>query len=152
MKEAMENVKEFHTTFNAVVSDKPNLPTDESIRQLRVKLIAEEFDEYLEAEKNDDIVEIADALADMVYVICGCALTYGIPLDKVFSEVHRSNMTKACEDIDVATKTIQHYQEKGVISSAVKKNNKFIVLREGDNKVLKSVNYSQADIAGILGE
>jgi predicted HAD superfamily Cof-like phosphohydrolase len=61
---------------------------------LRIRLLREEFDEYIKAENEDDIVEIADALADIIYIACGTAVSYGIPLDKVFDEVHRSNMAK----------------------------------------------------------
>ena len=63
-------------------------------RELRGRLLTEEFKEYIEAEVDNDIVEIADALADIIYIVCGTALSYGIPLNKVFKEVHRSNMAK----------------------------------------------------------
>lgn len=91
MQSAMEAVRLFHEKFN--------IPQGTSFakvdrRRLRIKLLLEEVDEYLEGEENNDIVEIADALADMVYIICGTALEYNIPLDKVFNEVQRSNMTK----------------------------------------------------------
>jgi len=88
-----KNVKEFHIAFGQRVAEKPELPDMEE-RELRGKLLTEEFREYIEAENDNDIVEIADALADIVYIACGTALSYGIPLDKVFKEVHRSNMAK----------------------------------------------------------
>jgi len=90
------DVKDFHIAFGQRVSENPNLPGDYlgQERELRRKLLKEEFNEYNDAEINDDIVEIADALADIIYIACGTAVSYGIPLDKVFTEVHRSNMAK----------------------------------------------------------
>ena len=75
------------------IGEKPELPNDEE-RTLRKKLLSEEYAEYCLGEYNNDLVEIADALADMIYIICGTAVSYGIPLDKVFEEVHNSNMAK----------------------------------------------------------
>ena len=97
MKEAMEQVREFHRVFGHPVNDTINLGDRGRTKDLRVRLIEEEVAEYIEAEENDDIVGIADAFADIIYVICGAALTYGIPLEEVFDEVHRSNMTKFTE-------------------------------------------------------
>lgn len=94
MKEAMEQVTEFHRAFGHPVNDSINLGDRGRTKDLRVRLIKEEVEEYIEAEENDDMVGIADAFADIIYVICGAALTYGIPLTEIFDEVHRSNMTK----------------------------------------------------------
>lgn len=87
------DVKEFHQAFGQRVGKKPELP-DREERELRKKLLAEEYTEYVVAEYRNDLVEIADALADIIYIACGTAVSYGIPLDKLFAEVHRSNMAK----------------------------------------------------------
>ena len=87
------DVHNFHYAFGQRIGDKPELP-DPNERCLRIRLLEEEFEEYLSGEGKDDIVEIADALADIVYIACGTAVSYGIPLDVVFAEVHRSNMAK----------------------------------------------------------
>ena len=87
------DVKDFHIAFGQRVGDKPELP-ESGERTLRQMLLAEEMWEYSKAERENDIVEIADALADIIYIACGTAVSYGIPLDKVFEEVHRSNMAK----------------------------------------------------------
>ena len=71
----------------------PELP-DVRRRGLRLSLLHEEFEEYVDAECKNDIVKIADGLADMAYIIWGTAREYGIPLDACIAEVHRSNMTK----------------------------------------------------------
>ncbi len=86
-------VKEFHEAMKIPVVDKPNL-ADHSRARLRSDLILEEMKETLDAIWQYDLVEIADGIADSIYVLCGTALEYGIPLDEVFAEVHRSNMTK----------------------------------------------------------
>lgn len=79
-------VRDFHEKFD--------FPIDRGLKGLRGSLLEEEYREYVEAEATDDLVKIADALGDMVYVIYGTALTYGIDLDAVVAEIHRSNMTK----------------------------------------------------------
>ena len=87
------DVRAFHRAFEQRVGEKPKFP-DKNERKLRMKLLAEEYTEYVVAEHEDDLVEVADALADMIYIICGTAVSYGIPLDDVFEEVHASNMAK----------------------------------------------------------
>ena len=117
-----EAVKEFHIAFGQRVGEKPYLPnTDE--RSLRVRLLSEEFEEYRSAEYDNDIVEIADALADIIYIACGTAVSYGIPLDKVFEEVHRSNMAKLVDGK---------------------------VLRREDGKIQKPEGWKPPDIEGVL--
>lgn len=87
-------VRDFHKKFKQTISDKPELPNDTGVAMMRIGLLEEEFNEYLDAEDKNDLVEIADALGDMIYIIAGTALVYGIPLDRVFREIHESNMTK----------------------------------------------------------
>ena len=87
------DVKDFHTAFGQPVGTHPEIPKDNE-RILRRKLLREEFDEYMQGEEKDDIVEIADALADITYIACGTAVSYGIPLDKIWETVHNSNMAK----------------------------------------------------------
>jgi len=95
-----EMVRQFHEAFKLPIGDKPDLP-DDSVRLLRWDLLVEEMMELDEAEGNDDLAGIADALADLVYFAIGTAVAYGIPFDAVFSEVHRSNMTKLDTDGNV---------------------------------------------------
>ena len=91
------DVIDFHLAFEQPVSYQPKLPDDDE-RELRIKLLAEEFQEYIDAEIDNDIVEIADALADLIYIACGTAASYGIPLNRVWNEVHSSNMAKLGPD------------------------------------------------------
>lgn len=85
-------VTEFHETYNMPIREKPVL--DIPARKMRLALVTEEAEEYAEAEANDDLIEIADALADIVYVAYGAALEHGIDLDEVLKEVQRSNLSK----------------------------------------------------------
>jgi predicted HAD superfamily Cof-like phosphohydrolase len=86
-------VKEFHETFGLVVRERPGIPDSQTV-QLRVRLIKEELEELQEAFDNHDIVEVADALGDLMYVVLGTAVSCGLPTDQIFDEIHRSNMSK----------------------------------------------------------
>ena len=83
----------FQLVFNQKVSDKPVTP-DKLTIDLRTKLIDEEFEELKTAFANENLIEIADALGDLLYVIYGTANSCGIDLQNVFDEIHKSNMTK----------------------------------------------------------
>ena len=89
----VRDVRDFHQAFEQRVASYPEFPEQDE-RALRVKLLREEFGEYIAAEEGDDFIEVADALADMLYIICGTAVSYGIPLEDLHNEVHRSNMDK----------------------------------------------------------
>lgn len=93
MAALMRDVARFHYAFDAPVRTTPTIPSEVE-RQLRWDLIAEEVSELGEAWQADDLVDIADALADLIYVAVGMALVYGIPLHEVWEEVQRSNMDK----------------------------------------------------------
>ena len=90
-------VKDFHEKFGQPVNTTPVLPNSEE-RALRIRLMREEVAEYLESEAEDDVVNIAKELADIIYIACGTALSYGYDLNAVFAEVHRSNMDKLGPD------------------------------------------------------
>ena len=92
-----ELVGDFMEAFGQAVETQPTWP-DFSTRELRVDLIQEEVDELVEAIANKDMVEIADALADILYVVYGAGHTFGIDLDECFTEVHASNMSKLGDD------------------------------------------------------
>jgi predicted HAD superfamily Cof-like phosphohydrolase len=118
-----DKVGTFMETFGQEVKAKPELP-DEATQQLRVNLIHEELTELVEALNDKDIVEVADALADILYVTYGAGHAFGIDLDTCFNEVQRSNMSKLGED----GKPI--YRE--------------------DGKVMKGPGYSEPDLKTII--
>ena len=108
-----EDVKKFMKTFGQKVITKPQFP-DEKTASLRCDLIKEELNELEQAMKAKDLTEVADALTDILYVTYGAGHAYGIDLDKCFSEVQRSNMSKLGED----GKPI--YNEKGKVMKGPK--------------------------------
>ncbi len=93
MTEAQRMVEEFHRRFEIVIAARPGVP-DEPTRDLRVRLIQEEFDELRQALSQDDLHGVAKELADLLYVVYGTAVSCGIDMEPVFREVHRSNMSK----------------------------------------------------------
>ena len=118
-----ELVGDFMEAFGQIIEPEPIIP-DDMIVDLRVDLIAEEFLELREAVANEDIVEIADALTDLLYVVYGAGHAFGIDLDECFLEVHASNMSKLDNDGQP-------------------------IYRE-DGKVLKSDNYFKPNLASVL--
>ena len=92
-----ESVKKFMETFGQDVKTKPSFSTDK-INKLRIDLIKEELDELTEAMNNKDLIEVADALTDILYVTYGAGHAFGIDLDKCFEEVQNSNMSKLDEN------------------------------------------------------
>lgn len=86
-------VEEFHRKFGIAIGHTPNLP-DEGTKQLRMKLMQEEFDELKEAMVTQDLTGVAKELADLLYVVYGTAVAYGMDMEPVFREVHRSNLSK----------------------------------------------------------
>ena len=91
--EAQQMVLKFHKEFDIHIAETPSVP-DERTQALRVRLIQEEFDELKEAFKKNDLPHIAKELADLLYVVYGTAISYGIDMEPVFQEVQRSNMSK----------------------------------------------------------
>ncbi|MHA7130524.1 pyrophosphohydrolase domain-containing protein [Algoriphagus namhaensis] len=149
---SLTSVAQFHQTFKHPVLDSPQIP-DETRCKLRVALLAEELKELQEAIENKDLVEVADALCDLQYVLSGAILEFGLgeKFKALFDEVQRSNMSKACKTEEEAKATVAHYQAKGTECFYEKEGDLFLVFRHGDRKTLKSVNYSPADLKGILG-
>lgn len=86
---------EFHYKFGHHTELTPKANVGERVKDLRIKLMREELQEVEEALDLGDLIGLADGLADLLYVVFGTAISYGIPIDKVFEEVHRSNMTKS---------------------------------------------------------
>jgi predicted HAD superfamily Cof-like phosphohydrolase len=127
MKKKLENVDEFHQVFK--IGQASNLPVlvEPKESKLRFDLMKEENEEYIEACENDDIIEIADALGDQLYILCGTILKHGLQhkIDEVFEEIHRSNMSKLDENGEP-------------------------IFRE-DGKVLKGKGYFKPNIRKVLG-
>lgn len=148
----LNDVAAFHETFDLPILQEPVIPSKERC-QLRINLIEEELNELKEAIESNDLVEVADAFCDIQYVLSGAILEFGLGDDfkTLFDEVQRSNMSKTCKTMEEAEATQAHYlKEKGMESKIVQKNDEYLVYRISDGKVLKSINYSPADIKGLL--
>nr|WP_294874627.1 nucleoside triphosphate pyrophosphohydrolase family protein [uncultured Pedobacter sp.] len=154
MKESnsLNQVAEFHRTFKHPIENSPIIPSKQR-SDLRVSLLVEEVKELQQAIEENNLVEVADALCDIQYVLAGAILEFGLA-DKfkdLFDEVHRSNMSKACKSEEEANETIAHYKAKDDSDSYFKEEDSlFLVYRTKDNKTLKSINYSPADLQSIL--
>lgn len=148
----LNSVARFHKTFQHPVLQEPQIPSADRCR-LRVALIEEELKELKEAIENDDLVEVADALCDIQYVLSGAILEFGLgeKFKALFDEVQRSNMSKSCASPEEAEVTMQHYREQHGTECYYKEiGGKYLVYRSNDNKTLKSVNYSPANLRAIL--
>ena len=126
MQKQLKAVRIFHETYGLGVSEEMKADLGALKNELRFNLMKEENEEYLEAVQNNDIVEIADALGDMLYILCGTILEHGLQhkIEEVFDEIQRSNMSKLGED----GKPI--YRE--------------------DGKVMKGPNYFKPDFSKLI--
>ncbi len=126
MKDKIKAVQAFHTAFGLGYSQTPLATLGVDKNQLRFRLMDEENKEYLEAAMAGDLVEVADALGDMLYILCGTIIEHGLQdkIEKVFAEIQRSNMSKLGADGQP-------------------------IYRE-DGKVMKGPNYSPPDLAKVL--
>ena len=126
MKRKIECVEEFHRIYKLGNSEKPIGKLKDGLEKLRFNLMKEENEEYLEAASKGDIVEVADALGDMLYILCGTIIEHGMQdlIDEVFEEIHRSNLSKLDENGNP-------------------------IYRE-DGKVIKGPNYFKPDIKKII--
>lgn len=150
--DALNLVADFHRTFKHPILNAPAIPGEERCK-LRVALIAEELKELEVAILEKDIVEVADALCDIQYVLSGAILEFGLAekFKDLFEEVQRSNMSKACRNEDEAKATIEFYKKKdGTECYFKEEGGKWLVYRKADNKTIKSINYSPADLEGII--
>ena len=125
MKKQLDSVQVFHETFKQENGTEPRLLENHEW-MLRHKLMAEENDEYFDACDKGDLVEIADALGDQLYILCGTILKHGMQniIEKVFDEIHASNMSKVGENGEA-------------------------VVRE-DGKILKGKNYFKPNLQQFL--
>lgn len=123
MNEEQKMVSEFHKLFQLPINITPKI-VGKDLHYLRVGLIDEEFKELKDAMEKKDLIKIADGLADLLYVIYGTAITYGLDMDPIFREVHRSNMSKGNPE----------------------------VLRAPNGKILKGENWSPPNLSSLLKE
>ncbi|HZY94090.1 MAG TPA: nucleoside triphosphate pyrophosphohydrolase family protein [Candidatus Bathyarchaeia archaeon] len=121
MNKQQRMVKDWHRKFGVLINEYPKM-IDKETQYLRVSLMREEFQEFDEACAVGDIVKVADALGDLLYVVYGSAVSFGIDLEPVFDEIHRSNMSKGDPE----------------------------VIKAPTGKVLRNKNYSPPDLASLI--
>ena len=128
MIDQLNMLREFHTTFRSHLEDEPTADLTDEVIALRVSLIQEELDEYRKASEARDLLGVADALSDLMYVVLGTYVAHGLHLhaEPLFAEVHHSNMSKLDDEGEP-------------------------IFRE-DGKVLKSDNFVLPDLAAILAQ
>lgn len=150
--QALNAVAAFHKLFDLPVLQRPQLPAAQRMA-LRVALLQEELEELSQAIAERDLVAIADALADLQYVLSGAVLEFGLGerFKALFDEVQRSNMSKAAKTRAEAEATVRHYErERQTEAVIIPRDGHFMVYRKSDEKVLKSIDYSPADLKPIL--
>ena len=100
MKKQLDSVKQFHDTYKIGYSNDPIADLGPKKNKLRFELMSEENEEYLDASNNNDIIEVADALGDMLYILCGTIIEHGMQdiIEPVFDEIQKSNMSKLGKD------------------------------------------------------
>lgn len=154
MDEFCTKVLSFHKKFDHLINETPTLPAAK-VSELRVSLLEEETKELkVDGIKAKNLTEVADALCDLQYVLSGAIITFGMQhiFQELFSEVDRSNMSKACQTLAVANATVEHYAKDKVEAFIVDKDDGFLVFRKSDNKLLKSIGYSPANLEPILAK
>jgi predicted HAD superfamily Cof-like phosphohydrolase len=149
--EALNFVSKFHKTFNHPILPEPQIPP-KNRAELRLNLLREELKELEEAVENQDLVETADALCDLQYVLAGAILEFGLgeKFAELFAEVQRSNMSKVCRSEEEAKATVNHFITQNQDAYFERKEDVYLVYRKSDNKTLKSINYSEVDLKSIL--
>ncbi len=149
---SLNKVGAFHQLFQHPVKEEPRIPSPDRCA-LRVNLLSEELQELKEALDQGDLVEAADALCDLQYVLSGAVheLGLGSKFASLFAEVHDSNMSKACTSLEQAEATAARYLEtKGEACDIRRVGDKWMVYRSSDQKTVKSIGYRPADLQAIL--
>lgn len=150
--EQLKKVEEFHKQFDIIVNEKIDISKD-NINKLRLDLLKEELNELETALNQKDKVETLDALIDIQYILLGTILSLGYKnvFDEAFDRVHNSNMTKACQTEEELRETLKYYlEQKNTLAYSKIKNNKYLVYRSSDNKVLKSINYESVVLNDLI--
>ena len=151
----VDEVETFNKTFGKPNNYEPTIPEEKEWKFV-YDFILEELEEYRQACENGDIVEILDALCDITYVSLGNgAMLHGLK-DKVwkaYQEVQASNLSKACQTEEEAQKTVEvRSAEQGEECHYEKVDNKFIVYRTRDRKVMKNINYFRPNLKQFFDE
>jgi predicted HAD superfamily Cof-like phosphohydrolase len=151
----VDEVEVFNNTFGKPNNYSPVIPNDKKLTDFVVNFIKEETDELAEAIENKDIVEVLDAICDLLYVAIGNAtMVFGVKdrLMDAFAEVQASNMSKTCATVEEAEETIRVRSEEHGPCYYKEVEGVYIVYRELDDKVMKSINYFRPNLSQFFTE
>lgn len=152
MNREFDLVKKWAEDFNLPNPEGFNLP-DKKRAEVSINLVKEELDEVIKAYEEGDEVAYFDGLIDLPWVVFRLMQESGISYDMMkegFDEVYRSNDSKACKDLIETNNTILHYRKQEVECNHKYKNDKYYIHRKSDDKLLKSINYSPANLKPIV--
>lgn len=156
IKSNFQKVIDFNRQFGVTVHDNPQpniLDEDPKLVKLRLSLIHEEVKELTDSIAEKNIIEVIDALTDILYVVYGAGASFGLDLDKAFDIVHNSNMSKSCETEQLALETVEWYKKNEPrydSPSCHKIGDRWVVFNESTGKVLKSIAYIPADLKELI--
>lgn len=149
--DSLQQTAEFMRAAGQHIPSAPAIPAND-VAGLRLSLLHEELRELTQALAEGNMVEVLDALADLQVVLNGAVLACGMQdvFPAALNEVHRSNMSKFPQSLQELTATVDHYKAQGIDVVIVSGPEGRVVLRMSDNKVLKSIHYSPANLAPLL--
>ena len=158
MESNFKKVYDFNKCFGVSVSDTPQknvFDENPDLVKLRLSLIQEEVRELQDAIKDKNFTEVVDALSDILYVVYGAGVSFGIDLNKSFDIVHESNMSKSCKTEEEAQQTVEWYNNNDTPydSPDYRKSDDgkyWVVYNKSTGKILKSINYTPANFEKIL--
>jgi predicted HAD superfamily Cof-like phosphohydrolase len=149
----VEMVKEFHQAFDHSIRSTPGFPTGDEV-EFRYNFIREELNEMIDSYHAGDLVEFADALGDIQYVLDGLFLNAGLHDKKqeIVAEIHKSNMSKLCKDMKEAEATVANLllTHEGGYKFTISPVGEYFVVKRGDGKVMKSIKYFKPDLRKII--
>ena len=151
----VDEVELFNSTFGKPNNYTPIVPNDKKLTDFVVSFIREETDELEQAIKDKDIVEVLDAICDLLYVAVGNAtMVFGLKdkLVPAYAEVQASNMSKSCATVAEATATIEERSKEHGECYFRKVGSRYVVYRKSDDKVMKSINYFAPDLEKFFTE
>lgn len=151
----VDEVEVFNKTFGKPNNYTPIVPDDKKLTDFVVSFIREETDELEQAIKDKDIVEVLDAICDLLYVAVGNAtMVFGLKdkLVPAYAEVQASNMSKSCATVEEATTTIEERSKEHGECYFRKVGSRYVVYRKSDDKVMKSINYFAPNLEQFFTE
>jgi uncharacterized protein YaaQ len=151
----VDEVEVFNKTFGKPNNYTPTVPNDKKLTDFVVSFIREETDELEQAIKDKDIVEVLDAICDLLYVAVGNAtMVFGLKdkLVPAYAEVQASNMSKSCATVEEAVATINERSKEHGECYFRKVGSRYVVYRKSDDKVMKSINYFAPNLEQFFTE